>query len=263
MIRFYAYLRKSILFSLVALFSIKAAAQQVIIHGTVFNMYKTRPLDGVSVLCSCGSGTTTDSNGNYAIRVDQSDSLRFSYLGRGTQMFPVIIMNSATGFDIALHVNPTELSEVRVAPRNYYMDSLQNRKDYEKIFNFKKPGLELTDGSSGGGVGLDLDAIINMFRFQRNRRMLAFQQRLIDDEQDKFIDHRFTHYIVTKITGLTGDEEDTFMFRYRPSYQFTQWASDYVFYDYIKHSFLQYQAELGHYHHRPPAKKEEFIQDTP
>ena len=93
--------------------------------------------------------------------------------------------------------------------------------------------------------------------------MLAFQQRLVEDEQDKSIDHRFTHYIVTKITGLTGDEEDTFMFRYRPSYQFTQWSSDYVFYDYIKHSYLQYQAELHHYHHRPPAKKEEFIQDNP
>ncbi|HEY4936107.1 MAG TPA: hypothetical protein VII44_05980, partial [Puia sp.] len=194
--------------------------------------------------------------------VDQSDSLRFSYLGRATQMFPVFMMNSTTGFDIALHVKPTELSEVRVAPKNYHMDSLQNRKDYEKIFNYKKPGLELTDGSNGPGVGFDLDQIINMFRFKRNRRLLAFQERLIEDEQDKFIDHRFTRFIVTKITGLLGDAEDTFMFHNRPSYQFTQWASDYVFYDYIKHSFLQYERQLGHY--RLPAKKEEdAIPDAP
>lgn len=246
---------------MIALSSMRVMAQQVTIHGTVFNMYKTRPLDGVSVLCNCGSGTTTDSNGNYVIRVDESDSLSFSYLGRSTQMFPVLMMNSTTGFDIALHVNPTELNEVRVAPRNYHMDSLRNRKDYEKIFNYKKPGLELTDGTSGGGVGFDLDEIINMFRFKRNRRLLAFQERLIEDEQDKFIDHRFTRYIVTKITGLVGDEEDTFMFRFRPSYQFTQWASDYVFYDYIKHSYLQYQRAMGHY--PSPAKKEDFIQDTP
>ena len=51
------------------------------------------------------------------------------------------MMNATTGFDIALHVNPTELAEVRVAPRNYHLDSLQNRKDYEKIFNYTKPGL--------------------------------------------------------------------------------------------------------------------------
>ena len=82
-------------------------------------MYKTRPLDGVSVVCNCGKGTTTDSNGNYIITVYAGDSLRFSYLGRATQMFPVSMMNANAGFDIALHVNPTELSEVRVAPRNY------------------------------------------------------------------------------------------------------------------------------------------------
>ena len=48
MVRFYAYLRKTIFFTLLAFCSVKSTAQQVTIHGTVFNMYKTRPLDGVS-----------------------------------------------------------------------------------------------------------------------------------------------------------------------------------------------------------------------
>jgi len=165
-------------------------------------------------------------------------------------MFPVNMMNATTGFDIALHVKPTELAEVRVAPKNYYLDSLQNRKDYAKIFNYKKPGLALSDGSSGSGVGLDLDQIINMFRFKRNRRLQAFQDRLIEDEHDKFIDHRFTHYIVKKITGLSGNALDSFMYRFRPSYEFTKIATDYEFFDYIK---LAYQDYLI----RHPIKKEE------
>lgn len=243
--RFYAYLKITIFFALLAGCSATAAAQQVTIHGTVFNMYKTRPLDGVSVVCNCGRGTTTDSNGNYVITLDYSDSLSFSYLGRATQMFPVSMMNATTGFDIALHVKPTELGEVRVMPRNYRMDSLQNRKDYEKIFNYKKPGLEITDGSSGSGVGLDLDQIINVFRFKRNRRLAAFQERLIEDEQDKFIDHRFTRYIVHKITGLSGDAEDSFMYRYRPSFYFTKVATDYEFYDYIKLAYEEYMGLLN------------------
>ena len=155
------------------------------------------------------------------------------------------MMNSTTGFDIALHVNPTELGEVRVAPRNYRMDSLQNRKDYEKIFNYTKPGLSLSDGSSGSGVGLDLDELINVFRFKRNRRLAAFQARLLEDEQDKFIDHRFTHYIVKKITGLDGNALDSFMHQYRPSFQFTKIASDYEFYDYIKLAYQEYKRELS------------------
>jgi hypothetical protein len=260
--RFYAYFKKTIFIALVAFCSVKAAtAQQVTIHGTVFNMYKTRPLDGVSVICSCGIGTTTDSNGNYAIRLDISDSLRFSYLGRATQMFPVAMMNSTTGFDIALHVKPTELSEVRVAPKNYRMDSLQNRKDYEKIFNYKKPGIELSDGSSGSGVGLDLDQIINVFRFKRNRRLLAFQERLIEDEHEKFIDHRFTRGIVKKITGLSGDAADSFMIRFRPSYEFTKIASDYEFFDYIKLAYREYQGKPIYY--RQPAKRQEPFSNAP
>jgi hypothetical protein len=240
LVPFYAYFRKPIFLALLVFSAIQSYGQQITIHGTVFNMYRTRPLDGVTVLCSCGSGTTTDSNGNYVIRLDQNDSLRFSYLGRSTQMFPVSIMNATTGFDIALHVNPTELNEVRVAPRNYHMDSLQNRKDYEKIFDYKKPGIAITEGADGN-VGLDLDQIINMFRFQRNRRLKAFQDRLIYDEQNKFIDHRFTRYIVTKITGLQDAALDTFMYHYRPSYRFTQYASDYEFFDYIKLAFEDFK----------------------
>jgi hypothetical protein len=254
--RFYAYFRITIILVLLAFCSVRADAQQVTIHGTVFNMYKTRPLDGVSVICSCGGGTTTDSNGNYVIRVNASDSLRFSYLGRATQYFPINMMNPTTGFDIALHVNPTELAEVRVAPKNYYLDSLQNRKDYEKIFNFKKPGLEITEGANGN-AGLDLDALINMFNFKKNRRMLAFQKRLLEDEEDKFVDHRFTRYIVKKITGLTGDAADSFMFRFRPSYEFTKIATDYEFYDYIKLAYQDYKRQRTYESH--PARKEEPI----
>ena len=251
--RFYAYFRITIFFVLLAFCSVEAKAQQVTIHGTVFNMYKTRPLDGVSVVCSCGTGTTTDSNGNYMIRVNDDDSLRFSYLGRATQYFPVNMMNATTGFDIALHVKPTELAEVRVAPKNYYLDSLQNRKDYEKIFNFKKPGLEISEGANGN-AGLDLDALINMFNFKKNRRMLAFQKRLVEDEHDKFIDHRFTRYIVKKITGLTGDAADSFMFRFRPSYEFTKIATDYEFFDYIKLAYQDYKSERSF--QRQPIRKE-------
>jgi hypothetical protein len=239
----YAYFRKTILIAVLAFCSAKGFAQQLVIHGTVFNMYRTRPLDGVSVICSCGRGVSTDSNGNYMIRVNLRDSLSFSYLGRATQMFAVDQMNATAGFDIALHVNPTELREVRVSPRNYKLDSLQNRKDYEKIFNYKKPGLSLSDGSSGSGVGLDLDQLINVFRFKRNRRLAAFQERLVDDEHEKFVNHRFTRYIVKKITGLDGDAEDSFMRRYRPSYEFTKIATDYEFYDYIKLAYQDYTGQ--------------------
>ena len=256
MLRFYAYLKRYGVLLFFLLPALTGTAQEITVHGTVFNMYKTRPLEAVSVLAHSGRGTTTDANGNYYLRVSIDDSISFSYLGKATQMFPVRDMNQTTGFDIALHVNATELAEVRVAPKNYHMDSLQNRKDYEKIFNYKKPGFELTEPGQGTGVGVDLDALINMFRYKQKRRTLAFQERLIEDEQDAFVAHRFSRYIVKQITKLDGDDLDSFMVAYKPSYNFAKTASDYDFFDYIKLAYGEYQV---HPHGVPDHRTEERV----
>ena len=219
---------------IVAAFYTQRVSAQIIVKGTVYNINKSRPLEAVSVISTSGKGTLTDSNGNYSIAVNEKDSISFSYLGRSTVKFPVNTIVNYPSFDVALHVNPIELNPVRIQPRNYHMDSLQNRKDYAKVFDFQKPKLKITDGSEGLGAGFDLDAIIGMFQFNKNRRMLAFQKRLILEEQEKFVDHRFTQYLVKKITHLTSPELDSFMVKYRPSYYFTKTSSDYDFEEYIK-----------------------------
>jgi hypothetical protein len=227
----------------IALFLLAAsqkAFSQVTIRGTVYNMNRTKPLEAVSVVSTSGRGVVTDSNGNYAITVKEGDSISFSYLGRFTMKYPVSMISLYNNFDVALHVEATELRQVQVAPRNYHMDSLRNRQDYAKIFNYKKPGIKVSDaGIDGTGVGLDLDEIINMFRFNRNRRMLAFQKRLIQEEQDNFIDHRFTKLLVKKITHMASPELDSFMVRYRPSYNFTKTTTDYEFDEYIKLAYKE------------------------
>lgn len=219
---------------------------QVTVHGTVYNMYRTKPLDRVSVMSSSGRGTVTDSGGNYLITVPDDDSIFFSYLGRTTVKYAVKDINTLNSFDIALHVDATTLKEVNVMPRSYRNDSLQNRKDYEKYFDFKKPNpFTLSDGSAGLGMGagFDLDQIIRYFQFDRTKRLLAFQRRLEEDEQDKYIDHRFNPSMVLKVTHLQGDELDSFMARYRPSYTFCQRATDYDLLEYTKLAFTEYQRD--------------------
>lgn len=229
--------------------SIAAGSQvwgQVTVHGTVYNMYRTRPLDRVSVMSTSGGGTITDSNGYYEITVPSLDSIYFSYLGRTTVKYPVRDINTLSNFDIALHVDPTTLKEVSVMPRSYHLDSLQNRKDYEKYFDFKKPNpFTLADGSSGLGMGagLDLDQIIRYFQFDRTKRLLAFQRRLVEDEEDKYVDHRFNPSMVLKVTRLQGDELDSFMAKYRPSYSFCKRATDYDLMEYTKLAFTEYQKD--------------------
>jgi hypothetical protein len=72
--------------------------------------------------------------------------------------------------------------------------------------------------------------------------MLAFQRRLVEEEHDKFIDHRFNRSIVKKITHMDGEELDSFMVRFRPSFEFTEGTTDYEFYDYIRLASKQFKS---------------------
>lgn len=220
----------------------KANAQYQV-KGTVYDSSRLYPLEAVTVLSSSGKGALTDINGNYQIEVGEKDSVWFSYLGKPTMKYPVLKMTDPLHFDISLHINVTVLRNVTVSPRNYRLDSLQNRIDYAKVFDFEKPKLKPTMGGGAGGVGVgfDLDEIIQMFQFRKNKNMLRFQERLLQEEQDKYVDHRFSKQLVRRLTNLSGGKLDTFMVAYRPTYQFAIITSDYEFQSYIKKCYEQFK----------------------
>ena len=72
--------------------------------------------------------------------------------------------------------------------------------------------------------------------------MLSFQRRLIEQEQDKFIDHRFNKQVVRRLTNLSGEALDSFMVMYRPTYEFALVSSDYDFQSYIKKCYEQFKS---------------------
>lgn len=234
----------TILLILIILQAAPAGAQLYKIRGTVYDSSRTYPLEAVSVLSSSGRGTSTNTDGIYEIEVTEKDSIWFSYLGKPTMKFPVATIQNTLQFDISLHINIPTLKEVKIRPRNYRQDSLQNREDYAKIFNYQKPKLKTVTPQYGAGVGFDLDEIVNMFRFRRNRSMAGFQKRLLEQEEEKYIDFRYSKSLVRRLTLLTGNELDSFMRLYRPSYTFTRFASDYDFQSWIKRALLRFQNGL-------------------
>lgn len=221
-------------------------AQQFTLHGTVYDYYNRQPLEAVSVFCSCGENTITDSTGKYRIKVSQRDTVWFSYLGKNTTKYPVDTISNLSNFEIGLHIDVAWLPNVKVQNRNYRLDSLQNRQDYAKIFNFRKPGLRISQNPPSSYVpgsvtaALDLDELINMFRFKRNRQMLSFQQRLIQQEQDKYVDHRFNKRIVRQLTHLENPALDTFMLFYRPAYDMVLQMNDLELGYYIEECYKLY-----------------------
>jgi hypothetical protein len=210
----------------------------------VYDSTRTYPVGFVSVLSTSGKGTSTNAYGEYEIEVAEKDSIWFSYLNKPTIKFPVLKIATPLSFDISLQVNVPVLKEVKIRPRNYRQDSLQNREDYAKIFNYKKPGLSVVTPQYGVGAGFDINEIINVFRFRRNRSLKSFQDRLLAQEQEKFVDHRFNKALVRRLTLLTGSELDSFMLVFRPPYLFAVITNDYDFQKYIKDSFERFKKGL-------------------
>jgi hypothetical protein len=234
-------LLKYSLLSFIASTALLLAQGQYRVQGTIYDSSRTYPLEAVSVLSTNGKGTVTNASGFYQIDVGEKDSIWFSYLGKPTVKYPVAKMLTPLQFDLALRVPVNVLKEVVVKPRNYRLDSLQNREDYAKIFNYRKPNLESMTSIGPNGAGIDVNELIRLFQFRKNKSNLSFQRRLLLQEQEKFVDYRFNKALIRRLTGLAGTELDTFINQYRPTYEFAVLSSDYDFQSYIKEAYKKFR----------------------
>jgi hypothetical protein len=220
------------------------ALAQYRVKGRVLDSSRTWPIESVTVQSTGGRATITDSTGAYTINVAEKDSIWFSFLGKPTPKYPVLKIADVNQFDIALHLKSDVMREVRIKTRNYKEDSVQNRRDYAKAFNFRRPSLGTMTSISGAGVGFDVQEIIRLFQFRKNRSMERFRERLEEEERDKFVDRRFNRGLVKRLTGITTEEElADFMRKYRPTFDFTTVTSDYEFQYFIKIAYQEYKKD--------------------
>ncbi|RYZ29724.1 MAG: hypothetical protein EOO10_05325 [Chitinophagaceae bacterium] len=212
------------------------------VKGHVLDSSRIFPIELVTVQSTGGKITATDTSGFYSIDVAEKDSIWFSYQGKPTPKYPVLKIADVTQFDIALRIKIDVMREVRIKTRNYKEDSVQNRRDYAKAFEFSRPSLGTMTSVTSSGVGFDVAEIIRLFQFRKNRNMEKFRERLEQEERDKFIDRRFSKGLVKRITGIQKDEELTdFMKKYRPTFEFTSGTSDYDFQFFIKIAYDEYK----------------------
>jgi len=228
------------------LLAVSAGAQPLTwdLKGTVYDVSAKTPMDGVIVMTTAGRGTMTDSMGHYRITVSERDSVYFSYQNKMTPKYPVAKMESLTQFDMSLHVYVYALPNVTVRGRSYRMDSLMNRQQYAKYFNFSKPNPLKSVNVANGGVGMDPNEIINMFRFKRNRQLAELAERLQREEQDKYVDYRFNKAFIKKLTLLDGEELKKFMEKYRPPYDYAVLTNELEMGYYIQQCYRKERGQL-------------------
>lgn len=232
---------------------------QLTVSGTVLDNSKINFVEAVGVMSTGGKIAVTDSLGRYSIQASADDSLYFIYNNKPTQKFAVNKIPNTAQFDISLHIPVKSryslMKEVVVYSKNYKQDSVENRENYGEVFNYKKQGIQ-TSISPGGGVGLDANELINAFRFRRNKRLKAFQQRLEEDEKEKYINYRFNKIFVKRITQLQSPALDSFLVWYRPTYEFASTSSEIAFNQYILNASYHFRKTRA----TGEAKKENSIQ---
>jgi len=220
---------------------------QFILSGTVFDSSKVNFVPYVIVTNTKGNFTFTDSMGRYSLAVAENDSVTFTFRNKATQKFAVHTIADPSHFDISLRVNYkgkySTLKEVVVFSKSYKEDSIENRETYAAIYNYQKPGLK-SSISPSGTVGADVNELINIFRFKRNKRLKTFQIRLEEQEQEKYVNYRFNKILVKRLTQLEGEQLDKFMIKYRPNYEFTSNADELILTQYILNCSYKFKIEL-------------------
>lgn len=233
-----------ILLSLIA----KSTVAQLTISGTVYDSSKNYVVPDVRVFSTAGASAVTDSLGTYQLKAAQGDSIYFFYQGRNSVKYPVKDIQNYTAFDISLRVKVKDkyklLQEVTVFSNNYKFDSAQNRIKYSKTFTDARPQLQTTY-EPGGAAGIDLESLISIFQFRKNKQHLAFQRRLIEQEKDAYVDYKFNSQTISRITGLKGDDLESYKKIYRPSYEFVSNAPLITFYQYILNTSYAFKNRKG------------------
>jgi hypothetical protein len=231
------------------------ARAQVSIRGTVYDRSMTNGLPAVTISNGHGAIAISDTSGHYTIKVLREDTIYFSYLQKRTVAFPIKDIWDTTSFNVSIDAAGPALMPVYVSHNSYYMDSILNRRENREGFDYQKGiglrNIRMMPGGKGimAGVSLDLDMFFNR-DVRRSKELM--QRWLIEEEQDKYIDHRFNRVLVRKITGLDSADLRLFMKTYRPSYSFLKsMATDWEFYKYIKDCGNAFLAEAKDSIHVP------------
>lgn len=202
------------------------------ITGDISDMSDRHALDNVNIVnVYTNVSTVSDAEGKFSIIVDKGQLLEFRKIGYKTLRLRLPEGTLPPYFKIMMQQGPIELPEfdLQAKNKNWKQDSTRYYELYKNALEF--PKLE------------GLAAIQHPFSAlsKRNRQIWAFQKEYTYWEQQKYIDYTFNQKLVTDLTGLSGDSLQTYMRRFRPSYEQLRNMNEYTFYSYVKESVRVYR----------------------
>ncbi|PZP50352.1 MAG: hypothetical protein DI598_05785 [Pseudopedobacter saltans] len=237
----------------------KVEAQQGrLLIGQVFAAMSNRSTAGIIVESQKSKATNfTDERGYFSLYVLPHDTIYY-YVNKLAKSIPYhtdsiknwdgyaiaiqtieydIAVAKKYGAPVAEADSNVNLGNVTVTARNYHKDSLENRMEYDKIFNYKNPPINPFS---------PVQTIYDLLSFKKKKRMKKMKNDLLYEEREGYVDTRFNRTIVVKSIGKPIDDStlDNYMKKYRPTYEDAIGMENIAMVMYIRKTFELYQNSL-------------------
>lgn len=215
-----------------------AFAQEKSIGGIVFDKEAKNRVNRVSILNNrTQKAVFNNTKGEFYIDAKEGDVIISSLFGYRNDTTKITNQTSLAIYlkKLAIRLAEVVVKDTALSAQAKYEEI---KKEFNKAYRVGNNKDILTVGPSGAGLGID--AIWSAISKEgKNARKLIEQME--KDYQNAIIDQVFTKSLVTRATGLKGDQLLLFMIHFRPSYGFTTHANEYDLVNYIKIAYARFK----------------------
>lgn len=237
---------KILIATVIVLMSTLHSYTQTVLKGKVVDDIYDRVVMGASILNKTqNKPSRSDAGGNYIIPANEGDLIFFSSVGFEPDSI-IVTQDMLVGrYDIALVRKVMIMEEVQVGQLNaYQVDSVSRREEFDHILT--RTNTKLVGGKGNAptdGVGVAFSPISRYSKEEKNQR--RFKKNYEKQEKEYYIDFKFSYNQVSRVTGLTGDSLRSFMFNYRPDYEFCRKNTHAEMLVYINDSYRDFMNKPG------------------
>lgn len=226
---------------------VKHASAQKTITGIVSDFHTKQRISQVEIINKrTNSIVYNNLKGEFSISALKGDTL----IANTKEYFAdTVIIQDVHVLLIRLKRESIYIDEVPVFGKKDPDEILKNaRVEYEKAFRLADPGDLFSVGQNG--AGLSIGSIYSLFSKEaKNARRL---KKLIEnDYKENVIDYKFSEELVSRTTGLKGEELNRFRRLFRPSYFFIVSCNQYELTNYIKQNYSKYKKNPSKYFLEP------------
>lgn len=207
--------------------------EKKILSGIVTDSTYGKPLAGISVQnITTKSGTKTNYRGTFSLEVGNDHYLKFSYTGYKPRIIRVKDINEVDILKVTMAIGRVQLKAVKITKplTPYQKDSVQRASLYKDVFDYKQEKSAMSP----------VTTVFQQFS-KKHRNMRHFKKQVLKNEEQKFIDSRYTPEMVGDITKLIGDNLAYFMNDYPMELDFARKASLLEIRMWVRYNWDDYQ----------------------